>query len=86
VTAVPSRQELLAAIDDPDATNPLALNIVALLDGYTAALNAQARRAGAIPETVILAAPNTEIEAFALELFTSHITSMGVRVEIKGDS
>mgnify|MGYP001205392380 CR=1 FL=1 len=86
MTAIPSRQDLLAALDDPDPVNPLALQIAAALDSYGAALNEQARRAGAVPETLVLATPTTEIEAFAFELFTSQITNLGVRVRIKGDS
>lgn len=86
MTAIPSRQDLLAALDDPDPANPLTLQIAAALDSYGAALNEQARRAGAVPETLVLATPTTEIETFAFELFTSQITNLGVRVRIKGDS
>ena len=38
-----------------------------------------------MPDPLVLPAPKTEIEAFALELFTREITAAGTRVRIKGD-
>lgn len=82
----PSRAELIAALDDPNPDNPLATAIAAVIASYANELNQQASRAGAIPKPVILPMPQTEIEAFALELFSEEIRGMGIHITLKTDS
>jgi len=77
---VPTRAELLAALDDPNPDNPLAVAIGNVLASYAIELNQQADRAGASPNPLVLPTPQTEIEAFALELFTEEMRGAGIRV------
>ena len=68
VQSIPTRAELLAALANPDFGNPLAAALDAAIVSYGEAVNAQALRAGGVPNPVLLEAPRTEIEAFAIEL------------------
>jgi hypothetical protein len=77
---VPTRAELLAALDDPNSGNPLATAIAAVITSYGNALADQANRAGAFPNPLVLPTPQTELEAFALELFTEEIRGAGIRI------
>ena len=77
---IPTRAELLAALDDPNPGNQLAVAISETLAGYAKQLADQADRAGAWPNPVVLSAPATELEAFALELFTEEIRGAGIRI------
>ncbi len=86
MSKVPTRAELMAAITDPDMSNPLAAKIAAVIVEYTTALHQQMERACAMPDPLVLPAPTTEIEAFALELFAHELAAAGARVKIKGDS
>lgn len=79
----PTRAELLAALEDHNVDNPLAVAIAAIIASYANELNQQASRAGAIPNPVILPMPQTELEAFALELFTEEIRSVGIQIILK---
>ena len=81
----PTRAELLAALEDHNIDNPLAVAISAVIASYANALNQQASRASAIPNPVVLPMPQTELEAFALELFTEEIRSLGIRIILKTD-
>jgi hypothetical protein len=83
---IPTRAEMLVAMNAPDPANPLAAAIGAAIMAFGDALNTQVERAGAIPDPVVLPAPTTEIEAFALELFVQELSGTGIRVKIKGDS
>lgn len=82
MTAIPSRAGLLAALEDPDPMNPLAAGIVAACDGYARSLEQQAIRVGRKPESIVLAKPVTEVEAFALELFMQQLGGSGIRVTL----
>lgn len=79
----PTRAELLAALEDHNVDNPLAVAISAVIASYANELNQQASRAGAIPNPVILPMPQTELEAFALELFSEEIRSVGIQISLK---
>lgn len=83
--APPTRAELLAALEDHNPDNPLAVAIGAVIASYANELNQQTSRAGAIPYPVILPMPQTELEAFALELFSEEIRSMGIHITLKTD-
>lgn len=80
MTAVPTRRELFAALDDPDPNNPLSVAIALATERYASELNEQARRAGEVPNPVLLTLPDTETEAFALEVFMEQLSRMGLRV------
>ena len=84
--AQPTRAQLLAALNDPDPANPLAVAVSETLERYTKQLAEQASRNGAWPNPLMLPAPATEIEAFALELFMKEMTASGITVRLKGDS
>jgi hypothetical protein len=87
MSKIPTRAELMAAIADPDMSNPLAAEIALAITAYADELNRQMERGGAMPNPLVLPAPATEIEAFALELFANEFTAAsGTRVKIKGDS
>ena len=82
----PTRAELIAALDDPDPANPLAQAVAACVSAYADELNNQASCRGAWPNPLVLPAPATEVEAFALELFMQQMIASNIRVRIKGDS
>lgn len=77
---IPTRVEMLAALDDPNPANPLAVAIADCIASYGAQLNEQARRAGEWPNPLKLQSPRTELESFALELFTAELAKSGIRV------
>lgn len=79
-----TRDELRAALADPDPANPLAVGIAAALAALNDTLAMQAARAKAFPTTLIVAPPMTEVEAFAIELFAAELNRTGIRVTIKG--
>ncbi len=79
---VPTRAELLAALDDPNPENPITTAIAAVITSYGNALAEQVSRAGGWPNPLVLPTPQTEIEAFALELFTEEIRSNGIRITL----
>lgn len=78
--AVPTRAELLAAIDDPDPRNPMAIAIADVVARYADELSLQASLCNGMPNPLVLPAPSTEIEAFALELFAADIAALGIRI------
>ncbi len=84
--AQPTRAQLLAALNDPDPANPLAIAVSQTLECYTRQLAEQADRKGAWPNPLVIPAPATEIEAFALELFMKEMAASGITVRLKGDS
>ena len=85
-TAPLTRDELIAALDDPDPANPLARAVADCISAYAAELDIHASRIGAWPDQLVLPAPATEVEAFAFELFMQQMAASNLRVRIKGDS
>ena len=83
--AVPTRAELLAAVEDHDPGNPLGVAIAVAVASYANMLGEQAER-HAILHTVMLPMPSNEIEDFAIELFVSELAAMGMHVSFQGDS
>lgn len=79
----PTRAELIAAIADANPANPLAAAIGAVITSYGVELDNHAKRAGSLPVPILLSAPHTEIEAFALELVVNELSAMGGRVQIR---
>jgi hypothetical protein len=85
-TTPPTRDELIAALGDPDPANPLARAVAACISAYAAELDDQASRIGAWPDPLVLPAPATEVEAFAFELFVQQMAASNIGIRIKGDS
>lgn len=85
-TAIPTRAELAAALDDPDPANPLARALAAALEAYTAAFETSVSRAGGFKGAIVVPAPKTEVEAFALEILSREFSAVGIRIKLKGDS
>ena len=82
----PTRAELETALANADHNDPLARRIAAHLASYTLCLQDAVKRAGGWPDSLTLPAPATEVEAFALELFTRELAGQGIAIAIKGDS
>jgi hypothetical protein len=83
---LPTRQQMIEAMADPNTANPLAAEIAAAITAYADDLANQAERQRAMPNPLLLSAPRTDVEAFALELFTKEITAAGIRVKIRNTS
>jgi len=81
---IPTRNELMTAMNDPDATNPLAFEVASALVAFTDQFAEQTDQQGQLPAPFVVAMPETEIQAYALELFTKEITRLGVKVIFKG--
>jgi len=80
---IPTRDELITAMNDPDATNPLAFEVATALVAITDQFAEQTDQQGQLPAPFIAAMPETEIQAYALELFTSEISRLGVKIVFK---
>ena len=83
--AVPTRAELLAAVEDHDPGNSLGVEIAVAVASYANILGEQAE-CKKVVHTVVLPMPHTETEAFALELFSTELAAMGIHVIIKGNT
>ncbi len=81
----PSREEMLAALTDPDLTNPLAAAIAAVITTYGALLREQAKHEDALPKLFLVPRPRNEIEMFACEAFTREVALLGLNVKIRSD-
>ena len=65
--------EVLAALDDPNTANPIAVEVARLIEGYTESFRAHVERLGYIPDSFLRAKPQTAIEAVAMRLTTEAI-------------
>lgn len=54
---IPTRAELLAALDDPNPENPVTTAIAAVITSYESALAEQVSRAGGWPNPLVLPMP-----------------------------
>jgi hypothetical protein len=63
----------MAALDDPDPGNPIAVEVARLIEGYTENFRAHVERLGYIPDSFLRAKPQTAIEAVAMRLTTEAI-------------
>jgi hypothetical protein len=59
---------VIAALQDPDPANPIAVEVARLIDGYTSNFHAHVRRLGHIPADILRAKPRWPIEAVAMRL------------------
>jgi hypothetical protein len=64
---------VVAALQDPDPANPIAVEVARLIDGYTRNFDASVRRLGRIPPDILRIKPRWPIEAVAIGLLTETI-------------
>ena len=65
--------EIMAALNDPDPGNPIALEVARLIASYGENFRAHVDRLGRIPERILHIKPQTAIEAVAMRLTTEAI-------------
>jgi hypothetical protein len=68
-----SEAEIMAALNDPDPRNPIAVEVARLIEGYTENFRAHVERLGYIPDSFLHVKPQTPIEAVAIRLTTEAI-------------
>jgi hypothetical protein len=68
-----SEAEIMAALNDPDPGNPVAVEVARIIEGYTENFRAHVERLGYIPDTILHVKPQTPIEAVAMRLTTEGI-------------
>jgi hypothetical protein len=64
---------VLAALDDPDPANPIAVEIACLMTAYTNNFRKHVERIGYIPLDIMRVKPRWPIEAVAMRLTTEAI-------------
>jgi hypothetical protein len=64
---------VVAALQDPDPANPIAIEVARLIDGYTRNFQAHAQRLGRIPSDILRIKSRWPIEAVAMRLTTEVI-------------
>lgn len=67
--------EVLAALEDPNENNPIAIEVARLLEGYTLNVQKQAARTGKFPSNILHIKPRWPIEAVAMKLMGDIIRS-----------
>jgi hypothetical protein len=75
-----SETEIMAALNDPDPGNPIAIEVARLIEGYTENLRAHVERLGYSPQSFLRLKPQTAIEAVAMRL-----TSEAIQQAATGD-
>lgn len=76
-----SEAEVLRALDDPAAANPVANEVARLIAGYTENFKAHVERLGYFPADILRVKPSSPIEAVAMRLITE-----AIQAEIAGHS
>ena len=66
-------ETIVAALQDSDPANPIAIGVARLINGYTNNFYAHARRARGIPSDILRVKPRWPIEAVAMRLTTEVI-------------
>jgi hypothetical protein len=64
---------VVAALQDPDPANPIAVEVARLIDGYTRNVQAHVQRLGRIPSDILRIKPRWPIEAVAMRLMTETV-------------
>ncbi len=72
--------EVLAALDDPNTANPIAVEVARLIAGYGENFRAHVQRLGYIPDSFLRVKPQTAIEAVVMRL-----TAEAIQQSISGD-
>jgi hypothetical protein len=65
--------EIMAALNDPDPGNPIAVEVARLITGYAENFRAHVEQLGHIPDSFLRVKPRTAIEAVAVRLTTEAI-------------
>ena len=65
--------EIMAALDDPHPGNPIADEVVRVIEGFTENFRAHVERLGYIPDSFLQDNPQAVIEAVAMRLATEAI-------------
>jgi hypothetical protein len=65
--------EVMAALNDPDPGNPIAIEVARLIQGYGENFRAHVEKSGRIPESFLRVKPQSAIEAVAMRLTTDTI-------------
>jgi hypothetical protein len=68
-----SETAVVAALQDPDPANPIAIEVARLIHAYTINFHAHVQRLGRIPADILLTKPRWPIEAVAMRLTTEVI-------------
>lgn len=68
-----TKEAVLAALDDPDPANPIAVEIARLVTAYTRNFRDHVERIGYIPAHLLRVKPRWPIEAVATSLATEAI-------------
>ena len=63
----------MAALNDPDPGNPIAVEVARLMEGYGENFRAQVERLGYFPSDILHVKPQSAIEAVAMRLTTGAI-------------
>jgi hypothetical protein len=63
-----SEAEVMAALEDPNPGNAVAVEVARLVEAYTENFTGQLERLGFIPESFLRVNPQTAIEAVAMRL------------------
>jgi hypothetical protein len=64
---------VVEALQDPDASNPIAIEVARLIEGYTGNFKQHVERVGRIPSEILRIKPRWPIEAVAMRLTTEAI-------------
>ena len=64
---------VVAALQDPDPTNPIALEVARLIAAYTRNFERHVEKMGRIPPDILHIKPRWPIEAVAMRLLTEEI-------------
>jgi len=64
---------VVAALEDPDPQNPIAIEVARLIDGYTRNFQAHVQQLGRVPSDILRTKPRWPIEAVAMRLTTEVI-------------
>jgi superfamily II DNA helicase RecQ len=63
----------MAALNDPDPGNPVAIEVARLIQGYGENFRAHVEKLGRLPESFLHVKPQSAIEAVAMRLTTDTI-------------
>jgi hypothetical protein len=68
-----TEEAIVAALQDPDASNPIAIEVARLISAYTRNFEQHVQRLGRIPSDILHIKPRWPIEAVAMRLTTEVI-------------
>lgn len=78
--------EVLAALDDHNPDNPVALEVTRLIAGYTENFRRHVERLGHFPSDILRMKPRSGIEAVAMNFTTDQIRNSVAVAAMRGDA